>query len=131
MKSPLRLALVALSLAAGAAFGQEISTEAPIEHASSLTRSEVRADVLGAVARGERLSAGEANVIEDAAPRSGPTRAQVQSDVRRVVAAGARLSAGEASFRRSPLAMNVTSDVNSAAGTDLRYFDTRRFALVA
>lgn len=89
-------ALLAAALLSVAASAQEATLfDEPV--ASQKSRAEVRQEVLAAMARGERLSWGEAD------PRplgqgtvSTRTRAAVRAEVLAAIAAGERLSWGEA-----------------------------------
>lgn len=62
------------------------------------TRAEVRAELMSAISKGERLSAGEAQYDPPAPVLASRSRAEVRSEVIGALRAGERLSAGEASY---------------------------------
>lgn len=61
------------------------------------TRAEVSTELISAISKGERLSAGEAQYDPPMLMHSGRSRAEVRSEVIAALRAGERLSAGEAS----------------------------------
>lgn len=62
------------------------------------TRAEVRTELMSAISKGERLSAGEAQNDPPMPVLSSRSRAEVRSEVIAALRAGERLSAGEASY---------------------------------
>lgn len=62
------------------------------------TRADVRAELMSAISKGERLSAGEAQYDLPKPVLSSRSRAEVRSEVIAALRAGERFSAGEASY---------------------------------
>lgn len=93
MKTFITAAAIALFALPG--FAQE-ATVFDDTFASSKSRAEVRAEVMAALARGERLSYGEHNPQPYRASSSTLTRADVHAEVLAALARGERLSYGEA-----------------------------------
>jgi hypothetical protein len=89
------LTTVALALASLTAFAQE-ATVFDDNVVSTRTRAEVRAEVTQAIARGERLSYGEANPDAVVPAMSQLKRADVRAQVQAAIVRGERLSFGEA-----------------------------------
>jgi hypothetical protein len=93
------LTALTLTLAALPSFAQE-ATVINDSFQPTRSRAEVRAEVVAALARGERLSYGEAHIPTGVTrPVSTLTRAQVQGEVLAALARGERLSYGEADAR--------------------------------
>lgn len=83
--------LVSMASAATAA-GSGVAKE------TGKTRPEVRAELMSAISKGERLSAGEAQYDLPMPVLSSRSRAEVRSEVIGALRAGERFSAGEASY---------------------------------
>jgi hypothetical protein len=62
------------------------------------TRAEVRAELMSAISKGERLSAGEAQYYPPTLVLSSRSRAEVRGQVIGALRAGERFAAGEASY---------------------------------
>jgi hypothetical protein len=89
------IALSALAVAASAALADDPTPE-PKLTVSTLTRAEVKGDVLQARARGELLAAGEEELVAAAPVRSTLSRAAVKAEVLQARANGELIPAGEA-----------------------------------
>lgn len=83
--------LVSMASAATAA-GSGVAKE------TGKTRAEARAQLMSAISKGERLSAGEAQYDPPTPVLSSRSRAEVRSEVIGALRAGERLSVGEASY---------------------------------
>jgi hypothetical protein len=81
------IALSALAVAASAALADDPTPE-PKLTVSTLTRAEVKGDVLQARARGELLAAGEEELVAAAPARSTLSRAAVKAEVLQARASG-------------------------------------------
>ncbi len=96
------LIATALLLSAAASMAQEATVFNDHAARSTLSRDDVRQEVQAALARGERLSWGEAMIDASArkapAARSTLTRDEVKSGVIAALSRGQRLSTGEASL---------------------------------